>query len=178
MRLFLVILGTFTAVFAISIGMIGLLIINKEIRLRNEAAAQETANQAIFDSMWKNVSQVSNVNDDYKEDFRKSWKDILSAQSFSDRLKLFNLSINRVNPKFDSALSKHLMIVIERYRKDFLKNQKQLIIIKRDHDNLRTTWPGKLFVGNVPELQITIVTSSYSDKVFESKKEDNTSLRK
>jgi hypothetical protein len=150
---------------------------NKEARLRNQANAQQEANTAIFDNMWKTIAQIANVNDDYKETFRTAWKEILGAQSEGGRATVVNVVMNHINPKLDSSLSKKLMKVIESSRKEFTNNQKQLIDIKREHDNLRTTVPSKWFVGNVPPLEITIVTSGRTKDTFESGKEDDIELR-
>lgn len=152
-------------------------IVNSEARLRNAAAAQETANTAVFDNMWKSIAQIAEVNDDYKDTFRTAWKDILGANSGQGRATAVNVVMNRINPKLDSSLSKKLMTVIEGSRKEFLNNQKKLIDIKREHDNLRTTMPSKLIVGSVPELKITIVTSGRTQDTFESGKEDDISIR-
>jgi hypothetical protein len=153
-------------------------IVNREVTLRNQAKAQETANQAVFDNMWKSIAQIAQVNDEYKEDFRKSWKDILGAQSGDGRAATVNVVMNRINPKFDSSLSKKVMTVIEGSRKEFLNNQEKLIDIKREHDNLRETVPSKWIVGSVAELKITIITSTRTSDTFESGKDDDISIRK
>lgn len=151
---------------------------NKEVRLRNAATAQETANQAIFDNVWKTIAQTANVKDDYKEEFRKSWADILAANNSGSRMGSIQVFVNRVNPKFDGgALSKRLMVVIESQRKEFLNNQKKLVSIKQEHDNIRTTFPGSVVCGGRPELKITIVTSGRTQDTFDSGREDDISLR-
>jgi len=162
---------------AILVGVIYVSYSNQEVRLRNAATAQETANTAIFDNVWKTIAQTANVKDDYKEDFRKSWTDILAANNSGSRMGSVQVFVNRINPKFDSGLYKRLMVVIESNRKEFLNNQKKLVDIKREHDNVRTTFPGSLICGNRPELKITIVTSGRTQDTFESGREDDISLR-
>lgn len=151
-------------------------IVNKEVTLRNSAKAQEKANEAVFDNMWKSIAQIAQVNDEYKDTFRTAWKDILGAQS-GDRATTVNVVMNRINPKLDSSLSKKLMTVIEGSRKEFLNNQEKLIDIKREHDNLRETMPSKWIVGSAPELKIVIITSTRSDDTFQSGKDDDISIR-
>ncbi len=152
-------------------------ITNREARLRNQAIAQQQANEAVFDNMWKSIAQTAQVNDEYKEDFRKAWKDILTAQNSGERNSTLAVTMNRISPIFDSSLSKQVMTVIEGSRKEFLNNQKQLIDIKREHDNLRTTIPAKFIVGNAPELKITVITSGRSQDTFDSGKEEDISIR-
>jgi hypothetical protein len=152
-------------------------IVNGEARLRNKAVAQQKANEAVFDNMWKTIAQVSNVADDHKEDFRTSWKEILTSQNSGERGGMINVVINKINPQLDSSLRKRVQTVVEASRKEFLNNQKQLIDIKREHDNMRTTAPSMWFVGTVPELEITIVTSTRTGDVFDAGKDDNIDLR-
>ena len=153
-------------------------IVNSEVGLRNQAKAQEKANEAVFDNMWKFIAQIAQVNDEYKEDFRKSWKDILGAQSGGDRVATVNVVMNHINPKLDSSLSKKVMTVIEGSRKEFLNNQEKLIDIKLQHDNLRQKVPSSWVVGSQPELKITIITSTRTGDTFESGKDDDISIRK
>jgi len=149
---------------------------NKEVRLRNEAGAQQKANEAIFDNVWKTIAQQANVKDDYKDDFRKVWQDIVQGQASGSKGSL-NVFVNRFNPNFDSDIYKKLMNTIEGQRKEFLNNERKLIDIKREHDNLRQTMPSSLICGGRPEIEIKIVTSGRTQDVFESGKEDDINLR-
>lgn len=151
---------------------------NKEIRLRNAAAAQEQANQAIFDTVWKTIAQQAEVTDQYKESFKDIWKNLLEAQASTGRQSTVLAFVNRVNPKFSPNLLKKLMTTIESGRKDFLNGQKALVDIKLQHDNIRQTFPGSWVCGNRPALKITIVTSAKTSDIFESSKEDDVKLFK
>jgi hypothetical protein len=50
--------------------------------------------------------------------------------------------------------------------------QKELIDYKREHDDLRMKFPSRIFLKNVQEIKIIIITSSKTKKTFESG-EDN-----
>jgi hypothetical protein len=166
----IILIGGGIFLYTISVG-------NSEVELRNRAAAEQKANEAIFDNVWKTIAQQANVKDDYKEDFRKSWTDIVSAQNSGARNGGLKVFINRFNPKLDSSIYKKLMNTIEGQRKEFLTAQKKLIDIKREHDNLRTRRPSKWVVGDVPELEIKIITSQRTGDVFESGQDNDISLR-
>lgn len=180
MKGFLLGLGVLVILFVVlCLGGVGYCfhVFNSEATLRNKAGAQQKANEATFDNTWKTISQVAQVNDEYKEDFRKSWKEILEAQNGGQRASMMTATMTKINPKFDSSLSKKVMTVVEGSRKEFLNGQTKLIDIKREHDNLRTTLPAKWLVGDKPELAIVVVTSGRTNDSFESGKDDDVSLR-
>jgi hypothetical protein len=61
---------------------------------------------------------------------------------------------------------------IEGQRTNFANDQKQMLDIKREHDTLRTTFPGSIFLGNVKELEIKLVTSTRTENAFSTGKDD------
>jgi len=146
---------------------------NNEVRLRNQAAAQEQANEAIYDNVWKTISQQAQISQEYRDSFAKIWKDIISARYENARGGALMSFIKEHNPELSIELYKKLMVTVESERKEFLNNQKKLIDIKREHDNIRTTFPSSLIVGNRPELDITIVTSTKAKEVFENRIDDD-----
>lgn len=165
---------------AIGVVVYGVGVVNRGATLRNEAAVQEKANQAVFDDMWKQIAQIAELNDSYKEDFRKAWADILKAQNSGERGGQINVIINRMNPKFDSKLTGRVMTVVESKRTQFLNHQKKLLDIKLQHDNLRTRFPSGFILrtfGDASELDVKIVTSTRTQDTFESGKDDDISLR-
>jgi hypothetical protein len=155
----------------------GVSISNQEVRLRNKAVAQQKANEAVFDNMWKTIAQTCEVKDDYKDTFRESWTKIISAQNSGEAASAIKVTINRINPKLSAKIFTQTMTVIESSRKEFTNNQKQLVDIKREHDDIRQTWPGSMICGGRPELEITIVTSTRTGDAFKNGKDDDISLR-
>ena len=145
---------------------------NQEIRIRNLASAQETANKAIFDKVWKIISQKAQVSDKYRDSFEKIYTKIMTARYSSKDGSLMKW-IQEQNPNFDSSLYTNLMDTIQGQREEFAQVQIKLRDIKREHDNLRTLFPSSLFVGRRPELIVTIVTSENTEAVFKTGKEDN-----
>lgn len=101
----------------------------------------------------------------------------MSAQSQTGRGGAVTVMLSKINPKFDSKIYFKVMSVVEAGRKEFLNNQKQLIDIKREHDNLRTKAPSRWFVGNVPEMEIKIVTSGRTAEAFDTGVDDDVNLR-
>jgi hypothetical protein len=86
--------------------------------------------------------------------------------------------IQEHNPNFTPEMYKDLSVAIEAYRGKFSRVQQRLIDIKREHDDLRMKIPSKWFVGNKPELEINIVTSTKTKSTFGSGIEDDVDLFK
>jgi hypothetical protein len=137
---------------------------NSEVRLRNAAQAQQQANEAVFDNLWKTVSQQAQVSNEYKDSFGKIWKEIIAGRYDNNHGSMASF-IKEHNPEFSPALYKKLMNTIEASRKDFLNNQKRLIDIHREHQNLVNTFPGSLVCSN-KTLDIVIMTSDKTQDAF------------
>jgi hypothetical protein len=77
------------------------------------------------------------------------------------------------------SLYKDLMNSIEIERNGFLTTQRQLMDLKKSHDDLRKKWPSKWFINDeVKEIEITIVSSTHAKEVIASGKDDDTELFK
>lgn len=155
---------------ALIIGGMWLSATNREVSLRNAAAAQEKANEATFDSMWKIVQGQAEVASEYRDAFKDVYKDIITGR-YKDSNLLFKF-IKEHNPKFDVSLYKKVTTSIEAERKRFETGQKKLIDLKREHDDLRGRWPSSMFVGGRPELTITVVTSDKTEDAFRTGKDE------
>lgn len=177
MKGFLIGCGSLTALGIIVLIILGVVVLgyyNRETELRNQFDAQQKANEATYDTVWKTVSQQAQVADAYKDAFKEVWAEIVKGgPSGTAALQVF---INRHNPQFDGRLYVKLMNTIEGQRKEFLNAQKKLIDIKREHDSLRQRFPSRIFVGSKPELELRIVTSDRTEETFRSGKDNDTEV--
>lgn len=150
---------------------------NKDIDLRNQAKAQQQANQVIYDKVWKILQQKAGVLDKYSGDFKEIYNGIMNGRYQGDAKQspMFKW-ITESNPQFSVEMYKNLSDAIEGQRSEFAMVQKRLIDIKREHDNLRQKFPGNIFIGGRGEIKIDIVTSTKTEKTFETGKEDNVDL--
>lgn len=151
---------------------------NREVELRNLATAQNKANEAIFDKVWKVISQSAQVTDKYKDSFQKVYGTIMTERYSGKRGGALMSWIHEQNPEFSAGLYASLMDTIRGLREEFAQVQVKLIDIKREHDNLRMTVPSKWFVGKREALVINVVTSSLTDEVFKTGKEDDVKVFK
>lgn len=158
------------------IGIIAINAYNTEKGLRNAFKAQEKSNQSSFDKLWKTIKQSANIAEVERESFKEAYAEIMqSTKGVSGEGKLASF-FTQAKVDISSDLFKKLMTIVESQRESFHRDQQTLIKIKQEHDNIRTKLPSSLFVGGSPELQLTIITSTHTEGVFESGKDDNIEL--
>lgn len=147
----------------------------QEIQLRNAVKAQQKSNEVSFDNTWKIIQQQAEVTDKYKDSFKEIYVELMQGRHYEAGGN-FMKWIKESNPNFDSSLFKNLINSISAERKTFERNQNKLIALKQEHDNVRTTAPGRYFVGRRPEIEIAIVTSTRTEKTFQTGKDDDTNV--
>jgi hypothetical protein len=161
------------------IGIIGVLMYfsysNAEVRLRNQITAKQRANTAVFDTCWKIIQQQCQISNQYKDGFKEIYTGLMEGRHYEKGGALMKF-ITEANPSFDVKLYEKVANSIEGQRMSFLRAQEELIDLKREHDNVRTLFPGCIFVGGRPEIDIKIVTSTKTDETFNTGKEDDVSL--
>ncbi|MFW6120572.1 MAG: hypothetical protein ACOC80_06685 [Petrotogales bacterium] len=150
---------------------------NQEIELRNLAEAQQENNKTVYDKVWKVIKQKAGVTDKYATDFKEAYGGLMTARYGEGGEKNPMWSwVKEHNPQLDVSVYKDLSRSIEALRNEFQQVQKRLIDIKREHDNLRQKIPSSWFVGGRTELELDIVTSSKTKKVFHAGEENDVDL--
>lgn len=146
---------------------------NDFTRLENQFKAQEEVDKAFFDEMWKTIKQQAGVSEKYSEDFRKNYKDIMASRNYGGELMKW---ITESNPNFTPDLYSKLMNTIEVKRAEFTNNQKKLISIHKELADLKLIFPGSLFLSGRTIPDLNIVTSSQTEAVFKTHKDDDIEL--
>lgn len=151
---------------------------NKYVTVNNIYEAQIEQDKLIQDQMWKVIQQQAGVSEKYSDDFRRNYHDIMSARNYGGEMMKW---ITEQNPTFDPSLYSKLMNTIEAQRTKFTTVQSKLISIHNELKNLLTLFPSRIFLVTIgghilPELKI--VTSSRTDKAFETGKDDDVDLFK
>ena len=152
--------------------------VNNHADIHNQATAQQKANEVVYDEVWKVLAQKAGILDKYATDFKSVY-----ASIFDERYQGQNsgqspafMWIKEQNPNFSMEMYKDLSSAVEVYRGKFSRVQQRLIDIKREDDNLHTKIPSSWFVGGKKDLEINIVTSTKTEKVFMTGKEDDIDL--
>lgn len=151
---------------------------NKYVTLNNLYEAQVAQDKLVHDEMWKILQQQAGVTENYSESFNKNYTNIMNSRNYGGEMMKW---ITESNPTFDTKLYDKLMTSIEVYRTKFTMVQSKLISIHNEMKNLLTLFPSRFFVATIgghvlPELNI--VTSSRTDNVFVTGKDDDTKLFK
>lgn len=159
---------------------------NKEKRIRNLTEAQQKVCLANFDKMYKVIAQTTQIPERFVEQSKKAFKeiypDLIAGRYSNERGGALMSWISENNPNFDmSAIGKlyeRLQVVIESNRKEFLNEQEKLISYRNAHKNLIETWPGNWFIDEKRRIpvEIIIITSTETEEVYKTGKEDKINL--
>lgn len=149
---------------------------NAEVRLRNQAEAQQQNLEVVYDATWKIIQQKAGVSSQYALDFKEIYPELMEGRYDNELGGALMSWITEHNPEFDTALYQDLMRSIEAERTKFAREQLRLLDIKREHDNVRETFPGSLFVGSRPEIEIKLVTSAKTGEAFSTGQENDVEL--
>ena len=150
----------------------------QDVQYRNLAVAQENVIKTNFDKMWKVIKTIAQVPEQAVSSFQKMYQPLIEGRYEGEKGDVMMKWITEQNPAFDWSLYGKLQTAIEANRTDFFYEQAKLISIKKQHDDLRLMPPSKWFVGNRPEIKITIISSAATDEVMKSGQENNIDLYK
>lgn len=149
---------------------------NAEAKARNAFTAQQKSNESSYDKMWKIIKQQAGVADSERASFLKTYTAIMSetkgVAGNGQLASFFTQAKIDVSP----ALFQQLMSSIEAQRESFHRDQQKLLLMKKQHDDIRTTFPYSMFVGGRPELEAKIVTSDRTTEAFGSGVDNDISL--
>lgn len=155
---------------------------NQEVTIREAAKAKQETNKAGFDMAWKVINQTGQVAKQYKNDFQDVYTDIMDSRyqknpnaasaNVENNAMLFSF-MKEHNPEFSPDLHKKVSNAIQAQRANFYHMQEELQALKQEHSTLIKTFPGSFFLSSIEELDITIITSTKTEQIFESGKEDD-----
>lgn len=140
---------------------------NEEVALREQAEAQRGKVEAVYDEMWKIISEQANIADKYQESFRQIYTEIISGR-YSQGDGTLMKWIQERNPTLDASLYKKVMNSIEIQRENFTNQQTRMLDIIREHKTLVLTKPGSFFLSDIKEIEFTVISSTRAKKVMET----------
>ena len=165
--------GVIGLIAIVAIGfMWGVGVNNKEIRLRNLSTAQMSVIEANYDKMWKVIQQQAGVADEAKNAFKEIYIPLIEGRYSNDSGTMMKW-ITEQNPQFNTNLYEKLMTSIEALRADFFQEQKKMISIVNEHNNLRMMFPSSLIVGGASPIEYTVISSKKTKAVMESGEEND-----
>ncbi len=148
---------------------------NKEVSLRSDGEAAVRDVTLNYDNMWKTIKQKAQVSDEYKNAFDTIYTKLISTRYDKDNGLLLKF-VTEANPNFDIGLYKDLSNAIEALRNTFLMKQERVVDILNQHNKLCKTLPGNWFLGSRPEIAYKPVTSTITDQVITSGKDNDVTV--
>jgi len=167
-------------VIVLGIVMIGSMFIscnNKDVMLRTTMAAQQLDNTSVFDNMGKKISQVAQVSVKQMEMLKEIFQAHAQARSTGGDNQVMTW-IKESIPNIDTATFNNLQNIIVSSRDSWTMSQRKLIDLKREHDQLLQLFPSNIILamlGKKP-FEIKIITSTKTEKAFETGKDDDVKL--
>lgn len=180
MKMFLIAIGIILLVSIIGFAGCSVSYTNTEAGLRNAIKAKQRDNESEFDNLWKKISQTAQVD----EAARATLKDVLVSHAAArttggsqdgSLMKWVTESV----PNVDLSTTKQLMNIITGSRDAWTMRQKELLDLKRQHDDTLTKLPSRFFVsmfGNPTPIDVQIITSTRSTEAMRTGKDDDVDL--
>lgn len=166
-------------VFALLVLIVGLMFVsysNQERRLRNQITAKQRDNQSELDNVQKKISQSVEVTDIQMA----ALKDIIigNAQARKGGSGSLATFVTEAVPNLDTTTFNNLQNIIVGSRDAFTMRQKELLDLKREHDNLMDTFPSSVFVGGRGKIDVVVVTSTRAAESFATGEDNDIKLKR
>lgn len=120
---------------------------NTAVKLENSTRAQWGQNQNNYDKFWKSISEMAQVPDKYKEDFKEVLVGNTEARYGEDGSQAQFQWIKEHAVNFDSGMYNKLMTAIEAGRGDFENNQEKLLDKQRKYRDHVESFGGSIWAG-------------------------------
>lgn len=148
---------------------------NTEVRLRNQLTAKQKDNENELDNLKKKISQTVQVTDLQKQ----MLVDVVIGQAQARKGGSGSLAtlVHESVPNVDVSIFKNLLNLIAGSRDSWTMRQKELLDLKREHDNVLTVAPSSWFVGGRPHIEVVIVTSGATKEAFRTGEDNDTKLK-
>ena len=191
MKGFLIGLGIFL-VLGIGIAVWAVGVSNDEKQIVNRMDAQKEVVGLYFDKMWKILKQKAGVAEASKDAFKDIYVGIMEGRYSGDTgpdggstegmvgLPTGGAAlmkwVQEQNPDFDQSVFTDLQNSIETERNGFFVEQKKLTDMNRQHEDMRDLFPKSIICKNRPAYEYTPITSSVTENVVATGKEDDIEL--
>ena len=121
------------------------------------------------------LRKEAGVTEKYRETFEKIYPELIAGRYKGESAPLFKM-IQESNPEFDTKLYDKLMQSIESQRAYFASSQQRMLDIIREHSTLCETMPACWFIKNKKKIEYVVISSTQTDEVMRTRKDDNVDL--
>lgn len=148
---------------------------NTEIRLRNTIMAKQKDNQSELDNLQKKINQSGQVTKAQTDALKEIIVGNSQARTSNGAGQLATL-VKEAVPNVDTKIFGQLMNIIASSRDSFTMRQKEILDLKREHDNCRLVAPSSWICGGRPEIVVVVVTSERAEESFRTGQDNNTNV--
>ena len=148
---------------------------NREVDLRTAIEAKQKDNVSEFDNMFKKIAQVAEVTVASKDALVEIFSSHAKARGGIGENGTVMKWLTESVPNADISTYKTLQNIIVGSRDSWTMRQKELLDLSREHNRLLKRFPSNIVLSMLgrDEIDVTIVTSSHAEEVFETGKDDN-----
>ena len=144
---------------------------DQNVELTSKFEAQKGTVALSFDKMFKILKDQAHVTDKAAEAFKGIYVGIMEGRYSKGDGSLMKW-ITEQNPSFDQTIYTKLMNSIEAQREDFFLEQKKVLAIMEEHENLRNHFWSHLMLGNIPKFEYLAITSTTTENVVKTGHDD------
>jgi hypothetical protein len=164
-------IGAFVGVYVVST-------LNHENGLRTAIVAKQKDNQSELDNCVKKIGQSAQVTDAQKNALIDIFKGYAQARSAGKEGGSLANWIHEAVPNVDTSTFNNLQNLIAASRDRWTMQQKELLDLNREHDNVITMIPSGLVCSlfGRKKIDVTIVTSTRTEKAFATGLDDDTAV--
>lgn len=150
---------------------------DRNVNLKNDFKAQKDVVAGNYDKMWKVLRDQAQLTEEHADKFKEIYADIIGGR-YSDGQGSLMMWVTEQNPQFDQGNYAALMQNIEALRTEFETEQKKVIAIMQQHNNLREEFWSSIWLGDEPALEYTMITSTKTQNVVETGQDDDALFKK
>jgi Na+-transporting methylmalonyl-CoA/oxaloacetate decarboxylase gamma subunit len=172
------VLAALAVLFVLIVVIWGFGVIQSEAKLRNLVMAKQQANTTDFDNMWKTQMKTAQIPAQQQAMLKNVVVEYANARSGGGKGGSLATLVHEAIPNVDVSIFNHILRIVESTGESWAQRQKELIDLNRAHTDIVTVPPSSfvcsLFGKTV--IDIKLVTSSKTDKAFETGKDDDVNL--
>lgn len=182
MKKYMLIAAVLFGGFCLTVGVLGIWAMsqyNTASTLKNQYEAKVKANEAVFDNMWKKISQSSQVTDAQKNALKEVFIGYAQARSGGGpNTASFINAVREAVPKVDVKIFTQLMNVITGSRDEWTANQIALVDISREYNLMLVKFPGNILLKlfGFQKIDPKVITSGRTEAAFSTGKDDDVGL--
>jgi hypothetical protein len=151
---------------------------NGAAQLKNTYEMKVKDNSSEFDNMWKKISQVTQIADSKKDAFKEIFNGYATARTPQGGGQMM-LWVKENAPNLDLSVYDKAQNILVASRDGWTMRQKEMVGIAEEYNKRLVTFPSNLLLGlfGFQKIDPKVITSSRTEKAFETGKDDDVSLK-